>query len=64
MVRPKKSAIASRQNGAKATNKGKAKKLVPVLELGYDARNRGFEVRRAERRFPRATSPTSPSSRR
>ena len=45
MVRPKNSTRASRTNGAKATNKGKAKKLVPVLELGHDARAGGFEVR-------------------
>ena len=45
MVRPKNSARASRTNGAKATNKGKAKKLVPVLVHGHDARAGGFEVR-------------------
>ena len=49
MVRPKNSARASRTNGAKATNKGKAKKLVPVLELGHDARTGSFEVRTQDR---------------
>ena len=48
MVRPKKAANASRQNGAKATNKGKAKATVPVLTyhpVGPDK----YEVR-AEKR--------------
>ena len=49
MVRPKKSTRASRENGAKAMNKGKAKKLVPVLELGHDARTGSFEVRTQDR---------------
>ena len=49
MVRPKNTTRASRTNGAKATNKGKAKKLVPVLELGHDARTGSFEVRTQDR---------------
>ena len=44
MVRPKKSASASRINGAKAKNKGKAKQTVPVLDFGYDERAGGYEV--------------------
>ena len=35
MARPKKSAKASRSNGAKASNKGKAKETVPVLTIAY-----------------------------
>ena len=35
MVRPKNSAKASRENGAKASNKGKAKMTVPVLDFNY-----------------------------
>ena len=36
MVRPRKSANASRDNGAKAKNKGKAKATVPVLGFAYN----------------------------
>ena len=35
MGRPKKSAVASRTNGALAKNKGKAKTKVPVLTVDY-----------------------------
>ena len=36
MVRPRKSANASRDNGVKAKNKGKAKATVPVLSFAYN----------------------------
>ena len=49
MVRPKNSAIASRDNGAKAKNKGKAKKTVPVLVSGYSDRAGRYEVWTQER---------------
>ena len=35
MVRPKNSAKASRENGAKSSNKGKAKMTVPVLDFEH-----------------------------
>ena len=35
MVRPKNSAKASRENGAKSSNKGKAKMTVPVLDFDH-----------------------------
>ena len=45
MVRPKKSAIASRANGSRAKNKGKAKKTVPVLDRIEHARTGDYAVR-------------------
>ena len=38
MARLNKAASASRSNGAKASNKGKAKKTVPVLSFAYNER--------------------------
>ena len=50
----------------KRRHKGKAKKLVPVLELGHDARTGGVEVQTQGRApLPKgylAYKPTSPSS--
>ena len=43
MVRPKKSAVASRSNGANAKNKGKAKVTVPMLKCGPSAAG-GFVI--------------------
>ena len=44
MARPKNSASASRKNGAKAMNKGKAKKTVPVLVFANNECAVDYEV--------------------
>ena len=49
MGRPRKGAAASRKSGALATNKGKAKSTVPVLDVGYNDSINRYEIFSEER---------------